>query len=534
MFEWGWIDELNGTAAADELARSRELLLAAEAGQFLLAAHWADLHAPDFVHDSSAVLPGMAGVVPAGPDGCPEIDEFAGAELAVLTGQSSQAGEQMVRDAVTVRHRHPQLWARLRVGEVRVWVARKVGRRCAAAGLSQAQSHWVDAETSPYVASLPLARFFDLLEAKIIEVDPLAAEQRDRERAQQRFVHAGPRDELGLRTLVARAHAGDITYVIAVIDRLATILADQGSTQDADQRRATALRILANPARALAMLLGAEEPENVADLAADMHPGGEAHWMVDVDGGALPGLPSTSDMTDLPIEDPQVAERVGALLARFVGGGAEAPAGSAALLDPAVLTRVVEALEEFDASVFDPLAVVHVHCAEETFERRFGVVRTEELGPWSARMLREWLSHPESPEQLQSRIRVRPVLDARAVVPVDRYEIPRRMAELVALRQPYEVFPYGVAVARRSDKDHVSPYRRDRSGQTDPANLAPLSRRHHRIKTHAGWTLRRDDEGIYWWRTRHGHWFHVDQTGTHHHGRDAELDARWATPQPAA
>lgn len=498
MFEWDWIDELDGSQAADELARSRELLLAAEAGQFLLAAHWAVVHAPDFVTETAGSLPGIAGVVPAGPDGCPEIDEFAGAELAALTGQGTRAGEQMVRDAVTVRHRHPQLWARLRCGEVRVWMARKVARRCADAGLSQSQAHWVDAETSPYVASLPPARFFDLLEAKIIEVDPVGAEQRDLERARQRYVHAGPRDEHGLRTLVARAHAGDVTYVVAVLDRLSVVLAEQGDTGTADERRAKALRILANPARALAMLLGTPKAAE-SDLADDMLPGGEAGWMLDAGGRPLPGLPTASH------REPAC-------------GGVEEG------VDPALLTQVLEAIDGFDASQLDPVTVIHAHLALDTLERRFGAVRVEELGPWTARQLRNWLSHPESPEQIQSRIVVRTVLDARSVVPVDRYEIPRPMAELVGVRQPYEVFPYGVATARGADKDHVVPYRVGGSQQTSTDNLAPLSRRHHRIKTHGGWTLRREDDGVYWWRTRHGHWFRVDQSGTHHHGRDPVLD----------
>ena len=427
MFEWGWIEELDGSGAADELARSRELLLAAEAGQFLLAAHWADLHAPDFVSEAASTLPGIAGVVPAGPDGCPEIDEFAGAELAALTGQGTRAGEQMVRDAVTVRHRHPQLWGRLRRGEVRVWMARKVARRCADAGLAQSQAQWVDAETSPYVASLPPARFFDLLEAKIIEVDPIAAEQRDLERARQRYVHAGPRDEHGLRTLVARAHAGDVTYVVVVLDRLAVVLAEQGDTGTADERRAKALRILANPARALTMLLGAPEHAD-SDLGDDVFPGGEAGWMVDAGGRPLPGLPTAS--TSAP-----------------TCGGVEEG------VDPALLAQVLGALERFDVSRLDPVTVIHVHLALDTLERRFGTVRVEELGPWTARQLRTWLSHPESPGQIQSRITVRAVLDSRTVEPVDRYEIPHPMSELVGVRQPYEVFPYGVATARGSDKD---------------------------------------------------------------------------------
>src|SRR3712207_300484 len=114
MFEASWIEELSAGEAADELARVRELVVAAEATQFALAAHWADLHAPELVEEVRRSLPGMPRAVRCGPDGCPEIEEYAGAELEVLLGRSTTSGEQLLRDAVTVRHRHPQLWAGIR------------------------------------------------------------------------------------------------------------------------------------------------------------------------------------------------------------------------------------------------------------------------------------------------------------------------------------------------------------------------------------------------------------------------------------
>ena len=41
-------------------------------------------------------------------------------------------------------------------------------------------------------------------------------------------------------------------------------------------------------------------------------------------------------------------------------------------------------------------------------------------------------------------------------------------------------------------------------GQTRPDNLAPLCRRHHRAKTHAGWHYRRNPDGTYTWHSPHG------------------------------
>ncbi len=56
--------------------------------------------------------------------------------------------------------------------------------------------------------------------------------------------------------------------------------------------------------------------------------------------------------------------------------------------------------------------------------------------------------------------------------------------------------------ARACDLDHVVPFRPvdegGPPGQTAPANLACLCRRHHRAKTTGGWAYRRDADGWEW------------------------------------
>ena len=63
------------------------------------------------------------------------------------------------------------------------------------------------------------------------------------------------RSEDGINTMIVRADAGDLIMVYALVDRLADILALEGNTEPADQRRATAFGLLAQPAMILAMLL---------------------------------------------------------------------------------------------------------------------------------------------------------------------------------------------------------------------------------------------------------------------------------------
>jgi hypothetical protein len=59
-------------------------------------------------------------------------------------------------------------------------------------------------------------------------------------------------------------------------------------------------------------------------------------------------------------------------------------------------------------------------------------------------------------------------------------------------------------------------------GQTRPENLAGLCRRHHRLKTHGGWSYTVPEPGIYLWRSPVGQRYLVDNTGT----------APFTTPRP--
>ena len=102
--------------------------------------------------------------------------------------------------------------------------------------------------------------------------------------------------------------------------------------------------------------------------------------------------------------------------------------------------------------------------------------------------LRDWLPR-------LSGVTVRPVLDPGRTDAVDAHDPPAWMRELVMLRDRHCVFPGCAIDARACDLDHLEPYvpldQGGPPGQTSPANLACLCRRHHRAKTFAGWRYRR-------------------------------------------
>ena len=565
MFDNGCdVDELDRVAAGDALVENRRALWAAEARQYVLAAHWADLHAPEFVESTVALLPGEEGTVRAGADGTPEMEEYAAAELAAFLLMSTRGGEQVVADAVNLRHRHPVTWARLQAGEVRAWVAVKAARRCADAGLSREQAVWVDAETASYLPTLPTGRWLALVEAKIVEVDPAAAEERAEAAALARFVHAGRADEHGMATLVARARAGDVRYLVAVLDRMAAILAARGDTDTLDVRRATALRILANPARALALLTEATLEPPAQAPSPRTRRGEKDMWMRDAAGEELPGAALVNGLRDDELEpalaglDDDVREGLEQMLQPAVGtDGPSDEAGGEEASDPDLLRAVLAALRDFDASTFDPVTVFHVHLSRDTVRgKAAAVARVEGIGPLVSSELRAWLStwvgpwlaqwlgfDPDLVDRAMTGfpVRVSPVVDPEGIAPVDRHEVPRPMREAIAVTNPWEVFPLGTLPTRRCDFDHPVPWRDPKDGgppgQTAVDGLAPLGRRHHRLKTNGGWYLFSPGPGVWWWRTPTGFWFRVDADGTHEHGRDPELDGRWLprrTGAPAA
>lgn len=64
------------------------------------------------------------------------------------------------------------------------------------------------------------------------------------------------------------------------------------------------------------------------------------------------------------------------------------------------------------------------------------------------------------------------------------------------------------------DRDHTVAYDEDGPpGQTAEPNLGKMTRHHHRIKTHAGWTVEQQG-GRFTWTTPHGRVFVTDGRGT--------------------
>jgi hypothetical protein len=90
-------------------------------------------------------------------------------------------------------------------------------------------------------------------------------------------------------------------------------------------------------------------------------------------------------------------------------------------------------------------------------------------------------------------------------------------AEQVAERDHSCVFPWCTRPARGCDTDHVIAWP---EGPTASDNLAPLCRRHHRLKTHSTWTCTMLEPGSFLWSSPHGYQFLRNHTGTRDVSRD--------------
>ena len=109
-------------------------------------------------------------------------------------------------------------------------------------------------------------------------------------------------------------------------------------------------------------------------------------------------------------------------------------------------------------------------------------------------------------------VRVTPVVDLNDDLHRDGYQPSSLQREQAALLDRTCVHPFCTRRARACDLDHIEPYLA--GGQTASANLAPLCRRHHRLKTFGGWSYERVGRGRYRWTSPGGRRYLRDREGT--------------------
>ncbi len=89
----------------------------------------------------------------------------------------------------------------------------------------------------------------------------------------------------------------------------------------------------------------------------------------------------------------------------------------------------------------------------------------------------------------------------------ETYTPPQQLVDFIIARDQVCRFPGCRQPARVCDIDHAIPW--DDGGETSPANLGLLCRRHHRLKTVGGWTMESFEDGSCTWTSPHGQVIHV-------------------------
>jgi hypothetical protein len=211
--------------------------------KLVIAAAWADAHS-DVDHPDGGML--VERLIRIGPAGTPPVAEFAPQGLVGPFGTTVHSARTWVADSLTIRHRLPRLWERVVAGEIPHWKARHIA--ALTADLSVATAGEVDEQTSGWVAQLPWTSFLKTLDATILQVDEQAYRQREKLAAAKREVRATQSEE-GLRTLIARGEAGDVALMLALYQRVAECLAEDGDEDPLPIRMSKAIGIIAQPAR---------------------------------------------------------------------------------------------------------------------------------------------------------------------------------------------------------------------------------------------------------------------------------------------
>ena len=471
-------------------------LVSAECRMLQLACAWADAHYLDSSGEDYQPL--IRRACAWGGEGTPEVSEYCAAELGALQGTGMMAARVLIADALDLRHRLPRLWGRVLTGGVRAWQARKIAEQTRA--LSWEACADVDHALSDFVGMMPWPRFAKILSATILEADPaLAAERAVRARTTQNVFSFDSED--GLKTIVAKAVAGDAIWFLATVNRIAEILAARGDADPVGTRRARALGILAQPAEALRLLI-----EHQYD-STDQRNESTAQAAADASSDGAPGPePHASSAGELGYESESAWETD----------------------DHQSLSMAVP--PAFDAAAVRPRVVLHFHLSEAALRTGHAMVRPEEGGPVTLEELLEFLG------RTGCHVRIQPVLDPTEIAPIDGYEVPQRLRAAVRVRQIADVFPFGTCVSPKMDLDHTERYvpmdYGGPPGQTRLGNLGPMGRPGHRAVTHGGWKKRQPESGYFVHRSPYGFVYLVTNQGTLALGRTDFSAAIWEASAP--
>ena len=438
--------------------RSRAAANAAEAEVLKAAVDWAHLHQVDDIDDAATWWSGSKTMgqdtgIPIAGEGCPLVSEFAVAEFATAVGMSQTTGRHYVGQALELAHRLPRLWGRVQSGSLAPWRARLVAENTL--HLTVEAADYVDQMVAPYAHRTGPAQTQRTVDEAVARFMPDHAREVAERTAEQRYLTIEHQQVSFAGT--SRIHGElDLPDALDLEDALqarAAELADLGSTETLDVRRAKALGSLARGERLL--------PLEFAQTAPDA-PAASAEGASQGEGGFAAPLALRTSTT----EPPKPSRRE---------------------------------------------VVLYVHLSQDAVQPH-----GRDLPAWvanrgsrlvTAGQVAEWCGRSDT-----TGVVVKHVIDLNERIVCAGYQPSERLVEQIRLRDRSCVFPHCTRPASLCDLDHIVPY--DDSGKTSSDNLACLCRLHHRMKTHGRWRYWMIRPSVFLWRSPRGHLWVRDRGGT--------------------
>ena len=422
-----------------------------------------------------------------GGGGCPAVSELASTELALAWSCSETVAARLIAVGLDLRFRLRMTnhhFGGGRLGFAHARVISEVTRRLA-------------------------ADVVDTVEAQLAEAALTRTPGRLRLYARRLIAKADP---AGMRARAAQAHTDRFVSVFALDDGVAAFclnhqletLAVIDDQLDAWSRQ----RHSADPTTCL----NAHKADAAAHLLLGRHPlTGQSF---------LPAAPMGLAAAD--------SARSGSCPGSEAAGRPPAPVNPSPVPNPSAVnrSRVADPSSVPDPSSFLPARTeLRVTMTADTL---LGIddatAELEGFGPITAAQARRLAL--QSSSTVLRRVFCDPADDSVLFLDANRYRWSRDQTEAAHTLHPYSTFPGATTPARNCDLDHRIPHindppdiRRppagerengdlpDRStGRTVVTNAQPLSRRHHRAKTHGGWTVTADptDQHTAIWTSPYG------------------------------
>ncbi len=241
--------------------------------------------------DESLAFEGAERAKRGGADGTAHVGEFLCVELAGRFRCSVARAASLISDALNLRDRHPRLWRAVLDLRVDAWQATRITRDCANAGLTREAAGWVDTQVEIALKLQSFGQVMRMLPKLIVQADPVhAVERAEAQRTRRTARILDHRD--GHTTFFACMDAAAALHLDQTLSDLANVLAAHGDTDTTEQRRATALGLLAEPARAATLLAGGDPgpTERVVKLFVHLPAGsvtGRDDCIADIEGSGV-------------------------------------------------------------------------------------------------------------------------------------------------------------------------------------------------------------------------------------------------------